>query len=170
MTLNPDRYECPEHHTDLTGLVEEALEELGPPVAYRPRRDPAPVPGDRHLPRHRRCRAAPAHLHRDTNPMTSPVRPPSRADQAWADLATQLTPANSLARIDTVTNRAITTITVLGILLTGLGALAAGQFTDQHRRPGPGRRHRRYRRPRRRLRIGGPGADHHPPPQPRQPA
>jgi hypothetical protein len=35
MTLNRDRYECPEHHTDLTGLVEEALDELGPPVAYR---------------------------------------------------------------------------------------------------------------------------------------
>ena len=61
--------------------------------------------------------------------MTSPVRPPSRSDQAWADLAAQLTPANSLARIDTVTNRAITTITVLGTLLTGLGALAAGQLT-----------------------------------------
>jgi hypothetical protein len=35
MTLNPSRYECPDHHTDLTGLVEEFLEELGPPVAYR---------------------------------------------------------------------------------------------------------------------------------------
>ena len=61
--------------------------------------------------------------------MTSPVRPPSPADQAWADLATQLTPAASLARIDTVTGRAITTITVLGTLLTGLGALTAGQFS-----------------------------------------
>jgi hypothetical protein len=61
--------------------------------------------------------------------MTGPVRQPSRADQAWADLAAQLTPASSLARIDTVTNRAITTITVLGVLLTGLGTLAAGQFT-----------------------------------------
>jgi hypothetical protein len=61
--------------------------------------------------------------------MTGPVRQPSRADQTWADLAAQLTPANTLARIDTVTNRAITTITVLGTLLTGLGALAAGQFT-----------------------------------------
>ena len=61
--------------------------------------------------------------------MTGPVRTPSRADQAWADLAVQLTPANSLTRIDTVTARAITTITVLGVLLTGLGALAAGQFT-----------------------------------------
>ena len=62
--------------------------------------------------------------------MTSPVRPPSPADQAWAALAAQLTPANSLARIDTVTNRAVTTITVLGTLLTGLGALTAGQFTS----------------------------------------
>jgi hypothetical protein len=35
MTLNPDRYECPDHHVDLTGLVEQALGELGPPVAYR---------------------------------------------------------------------------------------------------------------------------------------
>jgi hypothetical protein len=35
MTLNPDRYECPHHHTDLTGPVEQALDELGPPVAYR---------------------------------------------------------------------------------------------------------------------------------------
>jgi len=39
--------------------------------------------------------------------MTSPVRPPSPADQAWAALAAQLTPANSLARIDTVTARTI---------------------------------------------------------------
>jgi hypothetical protein len=61
--------------------------------------------------------------------MTGPVRPTSPADQAWADLATQLTPAASLARIDTVTARAVTTVTVLGTLLTGLGALAAGQLT-----------------------------------------
>lgn len=36
MTLNPGRFECPDHHTDLTGLVEEALEDQGPPAAYRP--------------------------------------------------------------------------------------------------------------------------------------
>lgn len=60
--------------------------------------------------------------------MTSPVRRTSPADQAWADLAAQLTPAASLARIDAVTSRAITTITVIGVLLTGLGALGAGQF------------------------------------------
>ena len=35
MILNPSRYECPEHHSDLTGLVEEALEGQGAPVAYR---------------------------------------------------------------------------------------------------------------------------------------
>ena len=35
MTLDPARYECPDHHTDLTGLVEDALEDQGPPVAYR---------------------------------------------------------------------------------------------------------------------------------------
>jgi hypothetical protein len=40
MTLNPSHYECPDHHTELTGLVEEALDEQGPPVAYKkgPRR------------------------------------------------------------------------------------------------------------------------------------
>jgi hypothetical protein len=38
MTLNPGHYECPDHHNDLTVLVEEALEVLGPPVAYRPDR------------------------------------------------------------------------------------------------------------------------------------
>lgn len=62
--------------------------------------------------------------------MTGSVRPPSQADQAWADLAAELTPANSLARIDTVTARAITTITVLGTLLTGLGTLAAGRLSS----------------------------------------
>ncbi len=61
--------------------------------------------------------------------MTRPVRPTTPAGQAWADLAAQFTPAASLARIGTVTARAITTITVLGVLLTGLGALAPGQFT-----------------------------------------
>ena len=58
--------------------------------------------------------------------MTGPVRPPTPADQAWAKLAAELTPAKSLARIDTVTARAVTTVTVIGLLLTGLGAFAAG--------------------------------------------
>jgi hypothetical protein len=57
--------------------------------------------------------------------MTGPVRPTSSADHAWADLGAQLTPASPLARIDAVTARAIT---VIGTLLTGLGALSAGQF------------------------------------------
>lgn len=35
--------------------------------------------------------------------MTSPVRPPTPRDRAWAYLAAELTPARSLARIDTVT-------------------------------------------------------------------
>jgi hypothetical protein len=60
--------------------------------------------------------------------VTEPVRLTSTADQAWVDLSKQLTPAASLARIDAVTARAVTTITVIGLLLTGLGALAAGQF------------------------------------------
>lgn len=57
-----------------------------------------------------------------------PVRPPSPADLAWADLAKQLTPAQSIARIDAATGRAVTTITTIGLLLTGLGALGADQF------------------------------------------
>src|SRR5215472_11031409 len=61
--------------------------------------------------------------------MTEPVRPATAADQHWADLAGQLAPAASLTRIDTVTARAIGTITVIGVLITGLGALAAGQAT-----------------------------------------
>jgi hypothetical protein len=35
MMLDPDRYECPEHHTDLTSQVEQALDQPSPPVAYR---------------------------------------------------------------------------------------------------------------------------------------
>jgi hypothetical protein len=58
--------------------------------------------------------------------VTGSVRPPSRADQDWDALAAELTPAKSLARVDTVTARAVTTITVVGVLLTGLGALGAG--------------------------------------------
>ena len=61
--------------------------------------------------------------------MTAPVRRTNPADQAWVDLAAQLTPANSLARIDSATNRAVTTVTVLGTLLTGLGAVSASQLT-----------------------------------------
>ena len=62
--------------------------------------------------------------------MTGPVHRPTTADQDWADLSTTLTPAKSLARVDTVTARAVTTITVIGLLLTGLGAVNAG-FLDR---------------------------------------
>ena len=45
MTLDPSTYACPEHHTDLTELVAEALEDGGPPVAYfRLRKAAAPRP------------------------------------------------------------------------------------------------------------------------------
>ena len=54
------------------------------------------------------------------------MQPASPADQTWAALAGELTPAKSLARIDTVPARAVTTVTVVGLLLTGLGAFAAG--------------------------------------------
>jgi hypothetical protein len=67
--------------------------------------------------------------------VTGSVRPPSRADQAWAALAAELTPAKSLARVDAVTARAVTTITVVGVLLTGLGAAGAA-LPAQH---GPAR-------------------------------
>ena len=62
--------------------------------------------------------------------MTGPVSPLSPADRAWADLGAELTPAKSLARVDAVTARAITTITVVGVLLTGLGAVTAGLLTQ----------------------------------------
>jgi hypothetical protein len=58
--------------------------------------------------------------------VTSPVRPPGPQDLAWAELAAELTPAKTLARIDAVTARVVTTVTVVGLLLTGLGALSAG--------------------------------------------
>jgi hypothetical protein len=35
MTLDPDRYECPDHHTNLTSQVQEALDDQDFPVAYQ---------------------------------------------------------------------------------------------------------------------------------------
>ena len=35
MGLDPESYTCPDHHTDLTALVEEALEDEGADVAYK---------------------------------------------------------------------------------------------------------------------------------------
>jgi hypothetical protein len=48
---------------------------------------------------------------------------------AWQELAEELTPAKSLARVDAATNRVLTSVTVVGTVLTGLGLLAAGQPT-----------------------------------------
>ena len=43
MTLDPGRYTCPEHNTDLTDLVEQALADDDlPPVAYKRARGPKP--------------------------------------------------------------------------------------------------------------------------------
>jgi len=57
---------------------------------------------------------------------TPPVRTPSRSDLALADLGAELTPVKSLARVDAVTARVVTNVSVIGVLLTGLGAFAAG--------------------------------------------
>ena len=35
MILDPDTYVCPEHQADLTTQVQEALEDDGPPLAYK---------------------------------------------------------------------------------------------------------------------------------------
>ena len=35
MILDPDTYVCPEHQADLTTQVREALEDDGPPLAYK---------------------------------------------------------------------------------------------------------------------------------------
>jgi hypothetical protein len=34
MALDPESYTCPDDHTDLTALVEEALEDEGADIAY----------------------------------------------------------------------------------------------------------------------------------------
>jgi len=62
--------------------------------------------------------------------VTGAVSTPSPADRQWSDLAAGLTPAKSLARIDTVTARAVTTVTVVGVLLTGLGAASTSLLTQ----------------------------------------
>ena len=48
MKINPDRYQCPQHHTDLTELVQEELDDM-PRIAYKRgpllgRKPPAPTP------------------------------------------------------------------------------------------------------------------------------
>jgi lysylphosphatidylglycerol synthetase-like protein (DUF2156 family) len=64
-------------------------------------------------------------------PPPQPTAPPAVTESdpkvlAWVALADELAPAKSLARIDAATTRVITTVTVLGTVLTGLGLLAAG--------------------------------------------
>lgn len=44
MILDPNSYSCPEHQTDLTVLVTEALGDDGPPVAYAMPRFAASAP------------------------------------------------------------------------------------------------------------------------------
>ena len=49
MKTNPDGYQCPQHHTDLTDLVQEELDADMPPVAYKRgllpgRKPPPPTP------------------------------------------------------------------------------------------------------------------------------
>jgi hypothetical protein len=73
---------------------------------------------------------------RDDEPSAAAPTGRSRGDthspegRAWTDLAAQLAPANSLARIDTITDRTTITVTVIGVLLVGLGSLTAGLFAD----------------------------------------
>jgi hypothetical protein len=59
-----------------------------------------------------------------------PVAPePDPRVLAWQALAEELTPAKSLARVDAAANRVLTSVTVVGTVLTGLGLLAAGRPT-----------------------------------------
>jgi hypothetical protein len=57
------------------------------------------------------------------------VRAPNLQEQRWITFAGTLTPASSLARVDTVTARVVTTVTIVGTLLTGLGLLGASMTT-----------------------------------------
>lgn len=53
------------------------------------------------------------------------VRPVTDQDQIWVDLAGELTPAKSLERVDTATARVVSTVTIIGTLLGGLGVFGA---------------------------------------------
>jgi hypothetical protein len=63
--------------------------------------------------------------------MTTQSDQPHGPTRHGPTLATQLTPAASLARIGDVTACAITTITVIGVLLTGLGVLSAEKMASR---------------------------------------
>jgi hypothetical protein len=62
--------------------------------------------------------------------VTQAVTKPSPSQQRWMDLAAELTPAKSLARTGAANDRAVTTISVIGLLLTGLGAATAELLTE----------------------------------------
>lgn len=51
---------------------------------------------------------------------------PDPEDRAWETLIQEIMPAKSLERIDTVTTRVVTNVTVIGTVLTGLGLIATG--------------------------------------------
>ena len=53
------------------------------------------------------------------------VRPVSDEDRVWVNLAAELTPAKSLERVDTATDRVVRTVTIIGTLLGGLGVFGA---------------------------------------------
>lgn len=54
-------------------------------------------------------------------PPPAPVRPVTGQDQVWVALADQLTPANSLERVDAATTRVVSTVTIIGTLLGAFG-------------------------------------------------
>ncbi|HEY9243149.1 MAG TPA: hypothetical protein VIP48_14275, partial [Streptosporangiaceae bacterium] len=60
---------------------------------------------------------------------TEPVRPVSQADRTWATLGNELTPAKSLQRMDTATDRVVRTVTIIGTLLGGFGVFGATKPT-----------------------------------------
>ena len=53
------------------------------------------------------------------------MRPVSDEDRVWMNLADELTPAKSLERVDTATDRVVRTVTIIGTLLGGLGVFGA---------------------------------------------
>jgi len=97
------------------------------------------------------------------------VRPVSDEDRVWVNLAAELTPAKSLERVDTATDRVVRTVTIIGTLLGGLGVFGATKPSVS----GPARwltiGGGGLRRARRGLCSRGPDPDHHPAPQPGEP-
>lgn len=63
-------------------------------------------------------------LPHETGPQQA-VRPVTAEDRVWVNLADELTPARSLERVDTATDRVVRTVTIIGTLLGGLGVFGA---------------------------------------------